>query len=66
MPQLVVHIRKDGEQQVRPAYAVWVSGSTTAVRAFGPEWEEQARNVEMGLRSSRLGFRSATIQGPVD
>ena len=39
MPQLVVHVRKDGAERPEPAYAVWVSDTGASVRAFGPDWE---------------------------
>ncbi len=55
MPQLVVHIRRDGEEQTRPAYAVWVSDTVTSVRAFGPEWEQAAKSLETALQSGRKG-----------
>jgi hypothetical protein len=42
MPQLVVHVKKDGSERPEPAYAVWVSDTDASVRAFGPEWEPTA------------------------
>ncbi len=51
MPQLVVHIRKEGAERPQPAYAVWVSETTVSVRPFEPEWDEAAGRIEAMLRS---------------
>jgi hypothetical protein len=51
MPQLVVHVKKDGSERPEPAYAVWVSDTDASVRAFGPEWEPTAARVERHLKS---------------
>ena len=51
MPQLVVHVRKDGAERPEPAYAVWVSDTGASVRAFGPDWEAAAARVEAKLKS---------------
>ena len=55
MPQLVVHIRKEGAVRPQPAYAVWFSDTAVSVRPFAPEWEEAAGQVEAMLRSRGLG-----------
>jgi hypothetical protein len=51
MPQLVVHVRKDGAERPEPAYTVWVSDTDASVRAFGPDWEPVAARVERHLKS---------------
>ncbi len=55
MPQLVVHVRKEGAERPQPAYAVWVSETTVSVRPFEPEWDEAAGRVEAMLRSRTFG-----------
>jgi len=52
MTQLVVHVRKEGAERAQPAYAVWVSDTEASVRAFGPEWEEAAGDLEAMLKST--------------
>lgn len=64
MPQLVVHIRKEGAPRPEPAYAVWVSDTNTAVRAYGPEWEPAAARVEAGLRSLLPTLRAKGALSP--